>query len=173
MSRPFEIMLRDELIQFTTVYVETFARSYFRFDPSHPGYGQSLLAYRKTIEENAESIYRAAAAGISSYLYDFDIIPNKSIDEFKFVYFLGRSIQLQLNARGLQHVAKVHMFTMIGLLDFRLRTLGYQKSQLRKAMTKLVRLDQFEAQLGATGCYLIYKCVSTAGKSAAPGTGHL
>lgn len=173
MSRAYEIALRAELLDFISIYVATYSHSYLKFDPSQPGYGQSLVAYKKTVLDNAESICRAAAAGIGTYLYDYDIRPNESVDEYKHIYFIGLAIHSQLKARALHHAARVHLVSMIGLLDYRLKSLGYDKPQLRKAMVKLIRHDKFETDLGAIGCYLIFKCVSTAERTGKPVTAAL
>ena len=161
MSQAIGGILREQLTDFCEVYVATYARSYFVYDPQYPGYGQSLVAYCKIIRDNADAIYRAATAGVSRYIYDYSIHVDPTVDEFKCVYFLGLAIHTKLLANGQPHAANVHLFTMIGLLDARLRTMGFGKKQLLKAMMMVVRDGQFERDLGTNGCYLIYKCVST------------
>jgi hypothetical protein len=166
MSGALQGMLRSQLNDFTAVYAATYTRSYFAFDKSYPGYGPSLVAYRKIIGDNVDTIYRAAVADITRYIYQYNIHVDPTVDEFKCIYFLGMAIRRQLIASGQVHAARVHMFSMLGLLDYRLRTLGYDKRQLLRALLDLVREDKFDADLGVIGCYLIYKCVSTASKQA-------
>lgn len=162
MSRGLEITLRGSFVAITRAYVEAFPRAYRAFGASSDDFEESLASYASVIEENCEAIYRVAAAEISTYLNLYNIHANKSADEFKIIYYVGVAIERHLQRVGLAYVGQVHSFAMVGLLDFRLQTLNYKKPQLTKALTRLIKLGKLESELGATGCYMIYKCVSTA-----------
>jgi hypothetical protein len=119
------------------------------------------LAYKQVIQDYAPEIFKAAAAGINTYLNLYSVRAATSADEYKIVYFLGLAIERRLEEMGYAELAQVHMFSMIGLLDFRLRTLKINKPNLMVAMTRLVKQGRFREQLGQNGGYLIYKSVST------------
>lgn len=161
MSRAEEIVLKDLFVDFSVVYVQTFAVSYGKCGCAPEEYGRNLLTYRRVIKEFAPEIFRAAATAINSYLNLYSVRAASSPDEYKIIYFLGRAIERRLEELGCAEIAQVHMHSLVGLLDYRLRTLGIDKPHLRKAMIKLIRSGRFDEQLGQTGGYLIYKTCST------------
>lgn len=164
MSLSADAVLRDSLKRVTHVYIESLARSYRKFQrdaASIEEYSEFLFAYVEIITREFGDICHEAKTGINSYLYLYNIHAKESADEFKIVYYLGMTIYKHLQRNGAAVTAQVHLFAMIGLLDDKLKSLGIHKPQLVRALTTLVRNGRFESELGATGCYLIYKCVST------------
>jgi hypothetical protein len=161
LSRSEELTLKSHFVAFSGIYVRTFSRSYGirQCDPAM--YGRNLIVYKKILTDGAPEIFKAAAAGINAYLNLYSVRAAKSADEYKIIYFLGLAIERQLQEMGYAELAQVHMFSMIGLLDYRLRTLGIDKPSLRIALTKLIKQGKFEEQLGRNGGYLIYKSIST------------
>lgn len=162
MSRGLEITLGGLFKEHVRIFIEAFPRSYAKYKKGPVDFEEDLEKYSGTIVDNAEAIFRLAARDINSYLNLYMIHANKSADEFKIIYFLGRAIERHLIHAGYVEISRVHMFIMIGLLDYRLQTKGVKKDPLTNALTKLIRLGLFDQELGQTGCYLIYKCVSTA-----------
>ena len=169
MTRALEIVLKNQFDRFAAIYIDTFERSYEAYGAPDADFDKNFDLYCAVVQGNWEAICRIAAAEINTYLNLYSIHVRLSADEFKIAYYLGVAIERHLQRVGLVEVAQIHMFSMIGILDFRLRTLGYRKPQLTKAMTKLIKLGVMNAELGPTGCYLTYKCVSTSEKLPPPG----
>lgn len=168
-----EERLKHDLRVLTKVYIEAFPFSYARFVQGPADFMDDLKIYENIIETNYFDIRRAAATGVQNYCALYEIMPVNGVDEFKSIYYLGRAIEAHLLAQKHIRISQVHMFTMIGLLDEKLQSLGVFKDQLTVAMTGLVRAREFDNELGKTGCYLIYKCSSTAPKHSAPAQGKL
>ncbi len=160
MSHPLIQILKTHFRALASVYVESFADATWKYgeDDAHE---HRITQYTSVITDNFPDIFRMAAGDMAVYLNSYDIHINQSADEFKLIYFLGRAIERYLKGKGLLAVAQIHMYLMIGLLDDRLRTRGYDKPPLSRAMGKLIRLNEFDSELGKHGCYLLYKCVST------------
>jgi hypothetical protein len=166
MSRAFELTLGGLFTQIAKVYVHSFPLAYATYKRMDPEFvladiTSPLADYKKTIESNRDAIFRVAAADINRYLSNYSVHANQSADEFKIIYFMGRAIERHLVKEGFPEHARAHLFVMIGLLDYRLQTLGVMKPKLTKALTKLIKLNAFDQELGANGCYLTYKCVAT------------
>ncbi|WP_395391527.1 hypothetical protein WBP07_12805 [Novosphingobium sp. BL-8A] len=125
-----------------------------------------LKIYEDVITANKDDIFRAAAFGISGYSNLYRVMPRESFDEFKLIYYLGIAIERRLSHAGHAKTAQIHMFAMIGLMDEALRNRKVIKPLLTGAMTQLIRFNHFYKELGNTGCYLTYKCSSTAPKHA-------
>jgi len=159
------MLLKADFRRTVKAYLSTFAHAYFPYGSAPAAdYGRNLALYRSVVEREIESIYKAAASGITGYTATYRVLAKESFDEFKVVYFLGRAIEAQLQHAGFPQIAQIHMYIMIGMLDERLELLGIVKAHLTGALTALIKLGRFEQELGRTGCYLIYKCVSTADK---------
>jgi hypothetical protein len=71
-------------------------------------------------------------------------------------------VNAQLEELGQAKIAQIHMFSMIGLLDEALLFKKVRKPRLTATMTRLIRFGRFWSELGHIGCYLTYKCSSTA-----------
>lgn len=162
MSRFLEEMLKRDLRILVKVYIETFPFSYARYNAGPADFQKDLNIYEDLILSNADDICRAAAWGISGYSALYRVMPKDGIDEFKSVYYLGRAIERHLLAANHVKIAQIHMFTMVGLMDEKLKRKGVRKPTLTKSITELIKLSRFDQELGATGCYLVYKCSSTA-----------
>lgn len=156
-----EERLKHDLRVLALIYVQSFPYAYSIFRRGPADFMEDLAIYREVIEDNWFAIRSASAAGIQKYCNLYEIMPNNGVDEFKSVYYLGRAIEAQLLSRSHVRIAQVHMFSMIGLLDEKLKRVGVSKPPLTAAMTNLIRVREFDEQLGKTGCYLIYKCSST------------
>lgn len=162
MANFIEERLKSDLRRLSKVYVKTFPFSYAVFTRGPADFMADLAVYHAEIEDNYLAIRAAAAAGIVKYCNLYGIMPVNGVDEFKSVYFLGRAIEARLLKEGHVRIAQVNMFTMIGLMDEKLQKRGVYKNLLTKALTHLVRIREFDEQLGKNGAYLIYKCSSTA-----------
>jgi hypothetical protein len=172
MTHPLLHTLKASFKLFLGFYVDTFPRAYASYitekNPG-PGWGPAtpeqfqayLRAYVTTIENNIDAIFRSAAQELGNYLNLYSIHANQSADEYKLIYFLGRAIGRHISATGLRPMAHTHSYAMIGLLGDRLAERGCPKPQLTRALKRLIKADQLDDQLGNTGLYLVYKCVST------------
>jgi|GEM_PF-2589081 len=157
-----EERLKGDLRDLIKTYIDTFPFSYAVFSNAPVDFALELDVYAGTIEDKFISIISAAAAGIQKYCNLFDISPVKGIDEFKTIYFLGRAIEAQLlNVKNVR-LAQIHMYTMIGLMDEKLKSKNVQKEELTHAMLSLIDQREFDNEMGKTGCYFTYKCSSTA-----------
>lgn len=161
MSRAIEIVLRDTFVRHVGVFLRTFPRAYLKSGGNPEDFGQNFAVYKTVIELFKDEVFRAAATGINNYLNFYLIRADASVDEFKVIFFLGRAIERRLSDRGLEAIAKAHSYAMIGLLDYRLRTLGIAKPKLTTAMALVADSGKWDAQLGQNGGYLIYKTIST------------
>jgi len=161
MARALEITLGSRFREGIQVFINTFPRSYAAYRVGPTDFQPALYIYTQTIADNVDAIYRIAARGIHSHLHLYNIHANQSADEYKIIYHLGRAIEKHLVNAGAPDLAQVHMFSVIGLLDYRLQTLGIHKPKLLTDMTKLIRLNKFDSEMGQTGGYMVYKCVST------------
>lgn len=173
MSHPLLQTLKGGFKLCLGFYIDAFPRAYAAYITEKPGNGSVpatpdqfsayLRAYTTTIENNLDAIFRAAAQEVGNYLNLYNIHANQSADEYKLIYFLGRAIGKHVSATGLRPMQHAHFYAMIGLLGDRLEECGFHKPELTRAMKRLIKADQIEEQLGKTGGYLVYKCVSTAG----------
>lgn len=161
MSRALEVLLLGDFRLLSKVYIEAFPFSYAKYHSAPVDFAADLEIYVERIITNREAIFRRAAWGISGYTALYKVMAVESFDEFKTIYFLGRAIERHLLEAKHVQLAQIHMFTMIGLLDRKLQSLGIYKENLTAAMTRLIRVSRFDQELGTTGCYLIYKCIST------------
>jgi len=162
MSKTIEVILKKDFRDLIQVYIATFAHSYARLNSGPADFDKDLVVYDNLINAKAEDIIRAAAFGISGYSNLYKVMPRETFDEFKIIYYLGLAIEKHLTKAGHAKIVQVHMFTLIGLMDEALKRKGVLKPQLTGAMTTLIRFGHFDRELGNTGCYLIYKCSSTA-----------
>jgi hypothetical protein len=168
LSRDLEIRLKPQLESLMGAYIRAFPHSFAKFNRGPVDFTAELEVYAATLDTFKIELVRAAAFAISGYANLYGVYPNNGFDEFKKIYFLGRAIERRLTEANNVRIAKIHMFSMIGMMDAHLQKLGIRKQPLTRAMTRLIRssLDDFDKQLGQTGCYLIYKCSSTAPKHA-------
>lgn len=164
MFRYLEERLKKDLIVLLGVYIRTLPYSLAKHAKGPVDFDADLSIYEELINTNCVEICRATAVSVGGYSALYRVMPMDGVDEFKTIYFLGRAIEKHLKTGGHIKLAQAHMFSVIGLLDEKLKSKGVVKPHLTAALTELVRLAQFDKELGATGCYLIYKCSSTAPK---------
>lgn len=103
-------------------------------------------------------IYLATAARINSYINYYLIAP-KYIDELKIVYFLGTTIADFLEQEGKQEIMHIHMYIMISMLDYRLKTKNIKRDTLTKNLRHTIKNNQFNENFGKYGIYLTYRCL--------------
>ena len=160
MSSAFASAFADKLNSMIEVYLESYALAYDAFGMPHQNFEPSLALYKETIKANMQNIRVVAGSRIAAYIYMYNV-QISSPDELKLIYFVGRAIAWQLRQHGHTAIAPVHLFAMLGLLDDRLRYLGINKPRLLTALAKLVEERNLFKELGPTGTYLLYKCLST------------
>jgi hypothetical protein len=164
MAESKQITLNPIFADFVDVYIQSFCSSYLKYGESFgapiqemPGH---LKLYASIIMANGQAIFDTAAADISKYLYTYNVYTEETVDEYKIIYFLGMAIERALPP--FKALKGAHLISMIGLLDYRLKVLGIDKPRMRAALVTLIRGGELEKELGPTGCYLLYKCISTA-----------
>lgn len=158
------LQLKTRLSEAVQLYIESFPRSYVRFGQDYGApmseIGRAFDIYVAAIRSNATAICENAAEGISIYLNLYQVTPRDEVDEFKYIFYVGQAIKNHLPQ--VKQIIGSHLFSMIGMLDFIIDEHGIvRKDTLTRAMMKIIREGAFDDELGATGCYLIYKCVST------------
>jgi hypothetical protein len=162
MSRTFEIVFGNALARMAGIYSKTFTRAH---SIALPGEIASLEEdrdlYNQVLIGFSEELVRAACSGINIYVNFYKIRISSSVDEFKIIYYLGRAIERRLIERGLPHLARVNLYSMISLLNYRLERMNICKPKLTTAMLLVMDDGRVDEQLGKHGCYLIYKTVST------------
>jgi hypothetical protein len=68
----------------------------------------ALKGFHKYISEpeHTEYIFTETKSKINRYLNDFEVAPNKSIDEFKLIFFLSITLAENLKSKGLDIASK-------------------------------------------------------------------
>lgn len=124
-----------------------------------------LKGFDKYTSEHAEYIHAETKAKITNYLNTFEVAPNGSIDEFKFIYFLSITLSENLRNKGLETVAKIVLTAMIWLLDVRLESVQARRKTLTKQTIKMIERKSVAKETGEVGLYLTYKCLYNQAKN--------
>ncbi len=119
----------------------------------------ALKGFHKYISEHTEYIFTETKSKINRYLNDFEVAPNKSIDEFKLIFFLSITLAENLKSKGLDIASKIVLTAMVWLLDYRFQTVGTQRKTLTKQTIKMIERGQVSKETGEIGLYLVYKCL--------------
>jgi hypothetical protein len=107
----------------------------------------------------SEEIFISTSDKINTYLNDFSVMPKGSIDEFKIIFFLAKTLSKFLERDGLKTASKVVLSAMIGILDEKLTLVHAKRPKLTEQIIKLVRDDILFKKTGEVGLYLTYKCL--------------
>jgi hypothetical protein len=75
---------------------------------------------------------------INVYLRDLSVTPKSSIDEFKIIYFLAKTLCVFLERDGLLTASKIVLSTMIGLLDEKLTLVNAKRPKLTEQTINLI-----------------------------------
>ena len=163
MNRPYEIILTESFRELLPIYVSTFGASAIEFglDNEHR-YLELLGFYENVIENDVEKIFELAVRFVGQYMNQFKIHAVNTIDEYKSIYFLGIAISSILDGYEFHSTAKVNLFSMVKMLDYRLTTLNAFRPQMSVALQDQIRRNKFYDKFGNTGCYLLYKCIGSA-----------
>lgn len=118
-----------------------------------------LKDFEKYTFENSEYIYAETKAKITNYINTFEVAPQGSIDEFKFIFFLSRTLSENLEDKGLKVVSEVVLTAMIWLLDARLHSVKSRRKILTEQTIKMIHRNGIAKETGEIGLYLTYKCL--------------
>jgi hypothetical protein len=121
----------------------------------------ALKSFHKYISEpeHTEYIFTETKSKINRYLNNFEVAPNKSIDEFKLIFFLSTTLAENLKSKGLDIASKIVLTAMVWLLDYRVQTVGVQRKALTKQIVRMIEREQLSKETGEVGLYLTYKCL--------------
>ena len=123
-----------------------------------------LKGFEKYASEHSEYIYSETKAKITDYINTFEVAPQGSIDEFKLIFFLSKTLSENLESRGLTVVAEVVLTTMIWLLDMRLDSVKCRRHALTEQIIKMIHRNGIAEETGKVGLYLTYKCLYNSAK---------
>jgi hypothetical protein len=115
--------------------------------------------FESCIKFYSEEIFIATSDKINTYLNDFSVTPKGSIDEFKIIFFLAKTLSVFLERDGLKTASKIVLSVMIGLLDEKLTTVNAKRPKLTEQTVNLIRDDILFKKTGEVGLYLTYKCL--------------
>ncbi len=107
----------------------------------------------------SEEIFIATSAKINTYLKDFSVMPKGSIDEFKIIFFLAKTLSSFLERDGLKTASRVVLSIMIGILDEKLTLVNAKRPKLTERTITLIRDGVLFEKTGEVGLYLTYKCL--------------
>lgn len=133
----------------------------FGFLPNH---------VNQVVAKNFDYILNEAALLVSDYLHVYGVQPSTSICEYKQIYFTGRAIEKAL-LQPANHptgdwctkldaaaIAKIHMYTLVGLLHYLNETNDEGRPQMASALVELIDKGLYASHLGKYGGYLLFKC---------------
>lgn len=166
MSKDIELFTERHLKKVSKFFIERFGFSYGLLGLNPELYGQSVVRYKEIITTRATAWLPSAASMIGKYSRYHGVRTANSVDEFKLIYFFGMSVEAILREENYPDLAKVHLVTMIAILDYRMQYEGINKQMLSENMIRLIKDNLFHQEMGKIGCYLTYKCAVTAFKAA-------
>ncbi|AYQ57632.1 hypothetical protein [Bathymodiolus thermophilus thioautotrophic gill symbiont] len=123
-----------------------------------------IKGFEKYTLENFEYIYTETKAKITDYINTFEVAPQGSIDEFKLIFFLSRTLSENLENKGLKVISEVVLTAMIWLLDLRLDSVKCRREALSTQIIKMIHRNGIAKETGKVGLYLTYKCLYNSAK---------
>ena len=165
MPHPLEVIYKQTIIKTLKNFIERVPYHYERYTPNALTDDCEYLLdqYSEALSSSIDQILIAIARDISAYLNYYNIVPKGSIDEFKAIYFTGRVLSRFLQREGYSELRRITDHTTIELLDFCLaHQIGSKRTNMSKALHKIVETNEIEAHLGKNGMYLLYKCTCNA-----------
>ena len=171
-------MIRRDFAVIYRKYHEALPYSYTQYVKRNPSkrmtgnFGFLANFHGKLLQKNFEYILNEATLLVSDYVHTYKVQPFGGICEYKQIYFAGRAIEKAILQPAnypdekvggtLDHadLAKIHMYTMVGLMDYILSRdgCGHQRPRISRALIELIDQDLFNAHLGKYGGYLLFKC---------------
>ncbi len=118
-----------------------------------------LKGFEKYTRDHSEYIYAETKAKITRYINTFEVAPQGSIDEFKLIFFLSKTLSENLEYKGLKVVSEVVLTAMIWLLDIRLHSVKCRRKTLTTEAIKMIHRNGITKETGEVGLYLTYKCL--------------
>jgi hypothetical protein len=165
MSDPITTIYKSHYKRVLTVFVSTLPYAYKGYteitntQPNSVTLKDIQTDIEKCIEFDSEKIFIATSDKINTYLNDFSVTPKGSIDEFKIIFFLAKTLSVFLERDGLKTASKIVLSVMIGLLDEKLTTVNAKRPKLTEQTVNLIRDDILFKKTGEVGLYLTYKCL--------------
>ena len=161
MPHPITVIYKPHYKRILAVFIKTIP--YIYQDHKIGNTGEELRQIQSDFEScvtfNAEDIYTATSHQINTYINDFQVTPKGSIDEFKIIFFLAKTLTKFLERDGLHSIAKINLLTMLWLLDFRLSTYKAMRPILTKQVIRMIKNGILFEKTGEVGLYLTYKCL--------------
>lgn len=114
------------------------------------------------VAQNSAKIIHGAYDSILEYINFYDVKMTE-VDEFKYLYFIGREIAKLLNGKGKPEIAKVVLYGAVLHLEQCYNDATGQangRKKLRDRLKTVIEQDKVDLHLGKYGMYLLYKCGS-------------
>lgn len=161
MSKPIQIIYEPYYRKFKKLFIETLPFVYYDYQVGNNENELKKIQqdFERCITLNTDSIYIATSAEINTYLNDFSVKPNGTIDEFKIIFFLAKALNRFLKRDGLHTVAKVSLLIMLYQLNFRLNSVQAHRPQLTRQSIRMIKNSILFEKTGEVGLYLTYKCL--------------
>lgn len=161
MPHPITVIYKPHYRRVLATFIQTVPYVYYdyNFGKDEAELGQIQSDLERCIIFNSDNIYTATSEKINTYLNDFSVMPKGSIDEFKIIFFLARTLTDFLERDGLHVIAKVNLLVMLWLLDYRLGTVNAVRPVLTKQTIKMIHNSTLFKKTGEVGLYLTYKCL--------------
>ena len=163
MNKPYQVVLSESFKELIPVFIASFGQAAIDFGLDNEQRYTDLLGYYENVIENyTEEIITNSINFTSQYMTQFKIQAIDTIDEYKLVYFLGIGISTVLDKFEFHTTAKINLFSMVCMLDYRLETLDAFRPKMSGAIQDQIRRGKFYDKFGNSGCYLLYKCAGAA-----------
>ncbi len=165
MSDPITTIYKPHYKRILKVFVNTLPYAYQGYTEitgiqHNPTTLQSIQTdFESCIGFYSEEIFIATSFEINTYLNDFSVTPKGSIDEFKIIFFLAKTLSVFLERDGLKTASRVVLSTMIGILDKKLTLVHAKRPKLTEQTINLIQDGTLFEKTGEVGLYLTYKCL--------------
>ncbi len=165
MSDPITTIYKPHYKRILKVFVNTLPYAYKGYtEITGIQHNSTILQSIQSDFENcigfySEEIFIATSYKINTYLNDFSVMPKGSIDEFKIIFFLAKTLSVFLERDGLKTASRIVLSTMIGILDEKLTLVNAKRTKLTEQTINLIRDGILFQKTGEVGLYLTYKCL--------------
>lgn len=165
MSDPITTIYKPHYKRILKVFVNTLPYAYNGYikitgtQPDSATLKSIQTDFESCISFYSEEIFITTSDKINTYLNDFSVMPKGSIDEFKIIFFLAKTLSSFLERDGLKTASRVILSTMIGILDKKLTLVNAKRPKLTEQTINLIRDGILFEKTGEVGLYLTYKCL--------------
>ncbi|WP_369176988.1 hypothetical protein [Candidatus Thiodubiliella endoseptemdiera] len=165
MSDPITTIYKPHYQRFLKVFTNTLPHAYKGYTQitgiQHDSVALDKVQtdFERCINFSSEEIFIATSDKINTYLNDFSVVPKGSIDEFKIIFFLAKTLSSFLERGGLTTASRIILSVMIGILDVKLTLVNAKRPKLTEQTINLIRDGILFEKTGEVGLYLTYKCL--------------